>query len=92
MSEKPFDEGYERTIFSNPQSHSSEERDAIKKGEKRGEVAFVRDNPEKFGEKTQKGSKYRKGYDAIDFTHKSKLECKMRGRVKVFTIKKKKVG
>ena len=88
MSKKEFDEGFERTIFSNPQSHSSEERDGIKKGEKRGEELYVRDNPEKFGEKCQKGSKYRQGHKAIDWSHKQTMDCRIVGNKKIFTVKK----
>jgi len=93
MSKKPFDHDYKNTIFSNPQSLSSEERAAVKSGERRGELQFVKDNPEKFGQKVHKGMAYNEGYAKIDFSKKAKgapeLECHKVGNKKVFKIKKK---
>jgi len=39
----------ETTIFSSRDSMTSAERDAVKKGENRGKVAVMNENPEKYG-------------------------------------------
>jgi len=55
-----------RTIFSNPQSHSSEERAAIKKGEERGKRGYEAENPKCGTNKTT--AKFRTNYDLIDWS------------------------
>lgn len=57
---KALDEGNNRTIFSSTGSMTSEERTAVKSGEKRGARALVAENPKRFGLVRQRAKNMRK--------------------------------
>ena len=50
------------TIFTSPQDMTSEERSAVKSGEKRGERGAIEEDPKRFGLARQRGLNKRK-YD-----------------------------
>lgn len=59
------------TIHSNPQSMSSAEREAVRKGEARGKRELVAAHPEHFGLVRQRGigqKKFEAGYEQIDWS------------------------
>lgn len=61
----------ESTIFSSPQSMSSEERSAVKTGEERGKKMAMLERPEHYGcIGNSNPSKYRKNYGKIDWSKK----------------------
>lgn len=65
------------TIHSNPQSMSSAEREAVKKGEARGKREMVAAHPEYFEMVRQRGiglKKFDAGYEKIDWSEHLKEE------------------
>lgn len=59
------------TIHSSPQSMTSAEREAVKKGEARGKREFVAANPKRFGLARELGKgkrQFDKGYEQIDWS------------------------
>lgn len=52
--------GNETTIFTSGSGMTSEERSAVKSGEKRGEREAMKDNPKRFGLARQRGLSMRK--------------------------------
>lgn len=59
------------TIHSSPQSMSSAEREAVKKGEARGKREMVAAHPEHFGLVRQRSigqKKFKAGYEQIDWS------------------------
>ena len=58
-------DGTDTTIFTSPQDMTSEERSAVKSGEKRGERVAMAEDPERFGLARQRAlgmKKYEEGY------------------------------
>ena len=62
MAKKEFDDD-DKTIFTSIGSLDSDERDAVRSGQKRGERAAMAENPERFGMARQK-AKNKGRYDA----------------------------
>ena len=63
-----LDKDAEKTIFTSGSDLSSEERDAVKKGEKRGEQKAMESDPERFGMARARAKgrvKYAIGYSRI---------------------------
>lgn len=63
--------GAETTIFNSRDSMTSDERAAVKSGEKRGEKAAMAEHPKRFelaGQRAKGRKQYEENYDKIDWS------------------------